>query len=106
MKKSIELCPPEVTGTVQGAVHPDLKALGADFGLRDLATKPLPLFIHMLPSIEMRATNAAKLFDGTWVDRILANAKRIWNERADKEDRIVEIAPAVSNVLHVKFGKK
>lgn len=96
---------PEVTGTISGSVSHELKALNAEFGLRELATKPLPLFIHQLPSIEMRATPAAKLFDGRWVDRILANAKKIYEAHCDAADEVSIIDPALTNVIIGKFGK-
>ena len=95
---------PQDMGRVQSVAAPELEDVLP--GLRSLLGKPITLFVHQFMQTDFRITTPTHLFDGKWPDVVLANAKRIWNEKADKDDQIVEIDPAVSNVLHVKFGKK
>ena len=104
-KQALDVFSTEVIGSVCAATSSELKQFDADFGLRDLVTKPLPLFIYTLPSIEMRATPAAKLFDGKWVERVLANAKKIYEAHCDEADEVSVIDPALTDVIIRKFGR-
>ena len=103
--ESIKLMPAEEVGRIQAAVDTDLKQLEVDRGLRDLATKPLPLFIHQFPNLDLRIDPAIKLFDGKWVERVLANAKKIYEAHCEKADEVSVIDPALSNVIIGKFRR-
>jgi hypothetical protein len=96
---------PVEAGKVEAAASSELVGLKADSGLRALVTKPLPLFIHQFPSIDMRIIPASKLFNGTWADRVLANAKKIYEGHCEATDEVSVIEPGLTNVIIGKFGK-
>jgi hypothetical protein len=90
---------PAEAGRVEATASAELAYSGLDGNLRNLATKPLPLFIHQFPNIDFSNDRAAKLFNGTWADRVLANAKKIFEAHCEAADAVSVIDPALTNVL-------
>lgn len=94
-----KLAPPEEVAFIVAEVDPSRASLRLNTKLRDLATKSIPLFIHQFPSLELSTENAVELFDGKWVERVLANAKRIYEAHCEKADQVSVIDPTLANMI-------
>jgi len=101
--------PPEDYGKVMASASTIIEEISFP-GIRQALVGPLPLFIHRFKSGPSASLPSACLFDGTWAERVLRQATRLWESQNDKDDFIPDLKGrevwAVGNVLHVNFGRQ